>query len=294
MRTIAAMLEHIPTHLIGGPLGAGKTSLIRHLLDQKPAGERWAVLINEFGQIGLDAALLTTEADGISLAEIPGGCLCCVNGVPFQVGLARLLRQAKPGRLLIEPSGLGHPAELLRQLRQPPWRNVLSVQPTVLVLDAAALSRGEPLPDSQQQALAQAGLLLMNKSETLDQPSRTRLAEQLSEQPLYWTTQGQLSLEQLPGIGAPCPAGRRRWRRCGSIRASRSAKFRRQQSTGASAGAGTRASVSISASSRNGWRAGPGVAPSWWPTAAATGSQPTHWTVGRWSSGAANGGGIQG
>lgn len=196
------MLEHIPTHLIGGPLGAGKTSLIRHLLDQKPAGERWAVLINEFGQIGLDAALLTTEADGISLAEIPGGCLCCVNGVPFQVGLARLLRQAKPDRLLIEPSGLGHPAELLRQLRLPPWQNVLSVQPTVLVLDAAALSRGEPLPDSQQQALAQAGLLLMNKSETLDQPSRTRLAEQLSGQPLYWTTQGQLSLEQLPGIGA--------------------------------------------------------------------------------------------
>ena len=196
------MLEHIPTHLIGGPLGAGKTSLIRHLLDQKPAGERWAVLINEFGQIGLDAALLTTEADGISLAEIPGGCLCCVNGVPFQVGLARLLRQAKPDRLLIEPSGLGHPTELLRQLRLPPWQNVLSVQPTVLVLDAAALSRGEPLPDSQQQALAQAGLLLMNKSETLDQPSRTRLAEQLSEQPLYWTTQGQLPLEQLPGIGA--------------------------------------------------------------------------------------------
>ena len=148
------MLEHIPTHLIGGPLGAGKTSLIRHLLDQKPADERWAVLINEFGQIGLDAALLTTEADGISLAEIPGGCLCCVNGMPFQVGLARLLRQAQPDRLLIEPSGLGHPAELLRQLRQPPWQNVLSVQPTVLVLYAAALSRGEPLPDSQQQALA--------------------------------------------------------------------------------------------------------------------------------------------
>ncbi|WP_279222638.1 CobW family GTP-binding protein [Stutzerimonas kunmingensis] len=202
MRTIAAMLEHIPTHLIGGPLGAGKTSLIRHLLDQKPADERWAVLINEFGQIGLDAALLTTEADGISLAEIPGGCLCCVNGVPFQVGLARLLRQAQPDRLLIEPSGLGHPAELLRQLRQPPWQKVLSVQPTVLVLDAAALSRGEPLPDSQQQALAQAGLLLMNKSETLDQPSRTRLAEQLPVQTLYWTTQGQLPLERLPGIGA--------------------------------------------------------------------------------------------
>jgi len=200
MRTIAAMLEHIPTHVIGGPLGAGKTSLIRHLLDQKPAGERWAVLINEFGQIGLDAALLTTEVDGISLAEIPGGCLCCVNGVPFQIGLARLLRQAEPDRLLIEPSGLGHPAELLRQLGQPPWQTVLAVQPIVLVLDAEALSRSQPLPDSQRQALAAAGLLLMNKSETLDDCARADIATQLPRQPLYWTTQGQLPLDRLPGV----------------------------------------------------------------------------------------------
>jgi G3E family GTPase len=54
------MLNNIPTHLIAGPLGAGKTSLIRNLLAQRPAHERWAVLINEFGLIGLDAALLTT------------------------------------------------------------------------------------------------------------------------------------------------------------------------------------------------------------------------------------------
>lgn len=116
------MLKQIPTHLVGGPLGAGKTSLIRQLLTQTPADERWAVLVNEFGQIGLDAALLGPDTDGVTMAEIPGGCLCCVNGLPFQVGLARLLRKARPDRLLIEPSGLGHPAELLRQLRQPPWQ----------------------------------------------------------------------------------------------------------------------------------------------------------------------------
>ncbi|WP_313054377.1 CobW family GTP-binding protein [Pseudomonas lopnurensis] len=202
MRTMTTMLEHIPTHLIGGPLGAGKTSLIRQLLAQKPAAERWAVLVNEFGQIGLDAALLSRGAEGVSLAEVAGGCLCCVNGVPFQVGLTRLLRQARPDRLLIEPSGLGHPAELLRQLGQAPWQQVLALQPSVLVLDAQALSQGAALPESQQQALAGAGLLLMNKSEALDAPARARLASQLPDRPLYWTHQGRLPLQRLPGIQA--------------------------------------------------------------------------------------------
>lgn len=193
------MLSHIPTHLIAGPLGAGKTSLIRHLLAHKPADERWAVLINEFGQIGLDAALLTTGADGIGLAEIPGGCLCCVNGVPFQVGLARLLRQARPDRLLIEPSGLGHPAELLQQLAEAPWDDVLALQPSVLVLDAQALASGEPLPASQQAALAGAGLLVLNKAEELDAEARARLLAELPSVPLLWTSQGALAFNQLPG-----------------------------------------------------------------------------------------------
>jgi G3E family GTPase len=196
------MLSQIPTHLIAGPLGAGKTSLIRHLLAHKPVAERWAVLINEFGQIGLDQALLTTAADGISLAEVPGGCLCCVNGAPFQVGLARLLRQARPDRLLIEPSGLGHPAELLGQLAEAPWAGVLALQPLVLVLDAAALAAGQPLPASQQAALDLAGLVLLNKAENLDDVSRAQLQATLPALPLYWTTQGQLPLSVLPGIDA--------------------------------------------------------------------------------------------
>ena len=99
---------------------AGKTSLIRSLLAQKPAGERWAVLVNEFGEIGLDAALLATDVDGVAIGEVAGGCLCCVNGVPFQVGLGRLLRRARPDRLFIEPSGLGHPLALWKQLQAPP------------------------------------------------------------------------------------------------------------------------------------------------------------------------------
>ena len=201
------MLQNIPTHVIAGPLGAGKTSLIKHLLAQRPVGERWAVLINEFGQIGLDAALLTQDADGIALGEVAGGCLCCVNGAPFQIGLGRLLRKARPDRLFIEPSGLGHPAQLLRQLSEVPWQGVLAVQPCVLVLDAQALAAGKPLPAAQQQALDSAGLLLLNKAENLNDSDRQRIAAQLPMRPLYWTQQAVLPLSELPGLGAQAFTG---------------------------------------------------------------------------------------
>ncbi|AUO26420.1 GTP-binding protein [Pseudomonas sp. NC02] len=200
------MLQNIPTHVIAGPLGAGKTSLIKHLLAQRPANERWAVLINEFGQIGLDAALLTRDDDGIALGEVAGGCLCCVNGAPFQVGLGRLLRKARPDRLFIEPSGLGHPAQLLKQLREAPWQQVLAVQPCVLVLDAQALAAGKPLPNAQREALASAGLLVLNKNEALSDAQRLLIQGQLPGRPIYWTQQAQLPLARLPGVNAQAAA----------------------------------------------------------------------------------------
>ncbi|WP_409277783.1 CobW family GTP-binding protein [Pseudomonas defluvii] len=192
------MLQNIPTHVIAGPLGAGKTSLIRHLMAQRPTSERWAVLINEFGQIGLDAALLSTADDGIAMGEVAGGCLCCVNGAPFQVGLGRLLRKSRPDRLFIEPSGLGHPAQLLAQLRQPPWQGVLDVQPLVMVLDAQVLAVGQPLADSQQAALVDAGLLVLNKAEAVDSEKRVWITSRLPAVPCYWTEQGRLRLDKLP------------------------------------------------------------------------------------------------
>ena len=197
------MLEQIPTHVIAGPLGAGKTSLLRQLLAQKPAEERWALLINEFGAIGLDAALLETGEDGIAMAEVAGGCVCCVSGAPFQVGLARLLRRSRPQRLFIEPSGLGHPAELLRQLAAAPWRGVLHLQPLVLVLDAAALAAGAPLPDSQAAVLDQAGLLVLNKAEFLSPAQREALAARWPATPLRWTQQGRIALAELPTTPLP-------------------------------------------------------------------------------------------
>lgn len=299
VRTMPLMLQNIPTHVIAGPLGAGKTSLIKHLLAQRPANERWAVLINEFGQIGLDAALLTQDDDGIALGEVAGGCLCCVNGAPFQVGLGRLLRKAKPDRLFIEPSGLGHPAQLLKQLREAPWQNVLAVQPCVLVLDAQALAAGKPLPVAQQEALTSAGLLVLNKEEALDAAQRRAIEQQIPDCPLYWTRQAQVPLEQLPGLNAQAaaavdnvdvPRGLAQMPAIWSDPAQPICLSRPKRAAGASAGAGTQACNSMRNACSVGWQALGGAAPSWLSTVPKAGFRPTRWTTVRSPGSPASGG----
>ena len=87
---LQSKIQHIPTNLIMGFLGAGKTSAILHLIQQKPRNEKWSVLVNEFGAIGIDSAIY--QAHGISVKEIPGGCMCCTAGVPMQVAINQLLK----------------------------------------------------------------------------------------------------------------------------------------------------------------------------------------------------------
>lgn len=128
----------IAVNLVTGFLGSGKTTLIRHLLGQRPEGESWAVLVNEFGEAGVDGALL--DDSGVAIEEVAGGCLCCVAAPAFSVGLNRLIRQYRPDRILIEPSGLGHPAQILEQLRSPLYANILEVRAVLCVIDARQLS----------------------------------------------------------------------------------------------------------------------------------------------------------
>lgn len=133
------MLYHnIPTNLIIGFLGVGKTTAIRHLLSQVPDGEHWGVLVNEFGEIGIDGALL--EAEGIAVQEVTGGCLCCVASMGLQAGLNRLIKSHNPDRILIEPTGLGHPAQIIDQLTTAPFNHVLKLGATIGLVDARQLS----------------------------------------------------------------------------------------------------------------------------------------------------------
>ena len=135
------MLQNIPCTLVTGFLGSGKTTLINQLIATKPLGERWALLINEFGRIGIDGALLASSQDShtthdIAIREVSGGCICCTSQLPLQIALSRLLSDHHPKRLLIEPTGLAHPRELIQQLSAPHWQTALKMQAVITVLSA--------------------------------------------------------------------------------------------------------------------------------------------------------------
>lgn len=152
------------TNLITGFLGSGKTTSIRHLLANKPADEKWAVLVNEFGEVGIDGALLADS--GALLKEIPGGCMCCVNGLPMQLGLNTLLRQGKPDRLLIEPTGLGHPKQILDILTAPVYEPWIDLRATLCVLDPRQLLDPKVVSNENfRDQLAAADIIVANKQD---------------------------------------------------------------------------------------------------------------------------------
>ncbi|CCN48580.1 putative Cobalamin (vitamin B12) biosynthesis CobW-like [Vibrio nigripulchritudo MADA3029] len=133
----------VPTNIITGFLGVGKTSAILHMMKNKPSNERWAVLVNEFGEIGVDGSLIQgnhDEKQQVFIREVPGGCMCCAAGLPMQIALNQLLSEAKADRLLIEPTGLGHPKEVLQVLSSEHYRKVLSLQKNITLVDARKLS----------------------------------------------------------------------------------------------------------------------------------------------------------
>lgn len=189
------------THLITGFLGVGKTTAILHLLSQKPEHEKWAVLVNEFGEVGVDGAIL--ESQGAVVKEIPGGCLCCVSGLPFQMGLNMLIAREKPDVLLIEPTGLGHPRKILETLHNPHYQDVLQVGVSVCLLDPRNLSNPRYRDhDVFSDQIQMADVLVANKTDLVSAADREAFEQLLanSQPPKVasgWVTQGQVDVELL-------------------------------------------------------------------------------------------------
>jgi G3E family GTPase len=130
------MYQKIPTNLITGFLGVGKTTALLHILKTKPADERWALIINEFGAVSIDhTPFAEADQNGLMVKEVAGGCICCSANLPMQTTLNLVIRQLKPHRILIEPTGMGHPENILDMLRSQFLANVLDVQATICLVD---------------------------------------------------------------------------------------------------------------------------------------------------------------
>jgi len=185
----------IPATVITGFLGAGKTTVIRNLL-ARAGGKRIALIINEFGDVGVDGEVLKgcgqetcTEDD---IVELANGCICCTVADDFIPTMTKLLeRDAKPDHIVIETSGLALPQPLVKAFNWPEIRNRVTVDGVVTVVDSAAVAGGRfahdehavqaareadealdhesPLEELFEDQLNCADMILLNKADLLDE-----------------------------------------------------------------------------------------------------------------------------
>ncbi|WP_448215642.1 CobW family GTP-binding protein [Endozoicomonas sp. 2B-B] len=167
------MTKAIPTNLITGFLGSGKTTAILHLLANKPRDETWGVLVNEFGEIGIDGAIMSGK--GAVVREVPGGCMCCVAGLPMQIGLNMLIARSKPDRILIEPTGLGHPEQILQTLSGEHYCDVLDLKASICLVDPRNLKDQRYLDNENfQDQIALADVIVANKTDCCEDSDKER------------------------------------------------------------------------------------------------------------------------
>lgn len=202
---LIAPTKAIPTHIISGFLGAGKTTVLQYLLSQKPEHEIWAVLMNEFGQIGIDQQLMP-QSNGFAIQELLGGCLCCSSQLPMQIALSRLISENKIDRLFIEPTGLGHPAQLLEQLTEPHWLQHLSMRSLVTVIDGSRLHDSDwSQQNLYQDQLKVAQVVVISHQDKMTEGDIFALETLKKEYEAYqqkWilTSQGNLSIIEVDQI----------------------------------------------------------------------------------------------
>ncbi|KIC31877.1 cobalamin biosynthesis protein CobW [Leisingera sp. ANG-S5] len=144
-------LNKIPVTVITGFLGAGKTTLIRHLM-QNPQGKRLAVVVNEFGTAGVDGDILKSCADencpAENIMELANGCICCTVADDFIPTIEQLMDlPEKPDHIVIETSGLALPKPLLKAFDWPAIRSRITVDGVIALADAEAVAKGQFAPD---------------------------------------------------------------------------------------------------------------------------------------------------
>ncbi len=144
-------LAKIPVTVVTGFLGAGKTTLIRHLM-MNPQGKRLAVLVNEFGTAGVDGDILKSCADENcpenNIMELANGCICCTVADDFIPTIEALMAlPQKPEHILIETSGLALPKPLLKAFEWPAIKSRITVDGVIALADAEAVAAGQFAPD---------------------------------------------------------------------------------------------------------------------------------------------------
>ncbi|WP_050524929.1 cobalamin biosynthesis protein CobW [Pseudorhodobacter wandonensis] len=144
-------LSKIPVTVITGFLGSGKTTLIRHLM-MNPQGKRLAVLVNEFGTVGVDGDILKSCADdncpAENIVELANGCICCTVADDFIPTIEALMAlPQRPDHILIETSGLALPKPLLKAFDWPAIRSKITVDGVIALADAEAVAAGRFAPD---------------------------------------------------------------------------------------------------------------------------------------------------
>jgi cobalamin biosynthesis protein CobW len=182
------MQGKIPATIITGFLGAGKTTMIRHML-QNAQGRRIALIINEFGDLGVDGEILKgcqiEGCDDEDMIELSNGCICCTVADDFIPAMEKLLSRAdRPDHIVIETSGLALPQPLVRAFGWPEVRNRVTVDSVVTMVDGKALSEGRfahdeaaaaagradhetPLSELFDDQLACADMIVLNKTDLL-------------------------------------------------------------------------------------------------------------------------------
>lgn len=209
-------ISAVPTNIITGFLGVGKTSAILHLLSCKPTDERWAVLVNEFGEIGVDGSLFEgrhKQEQGVFIREVPGGCMCCAAGLPMQIALNQLLARAKPDRLLIEPTGLGHPKEVLQVLSAEYYQEILDLQKILTLVDARKLfDERYTKHQTFKQQVAIADIVVGNKLDLYQREDKAKLETYVKQQgsaeaQVIFTKNGEIALTHLLGKTSATASG---------------------------------------------------------------------------------------